>query len=51
MPAHDANAGFERLWPRVILKRTVPGPEAPGKALLALIHELARKHPDLTTDL
>jgi uncharacterized protein (TIGR02466 family) len=49
MPAHDASAGFERLWPTVILKRTIPGHDAPDRALLALIQRLEREQPDLTT--
>jgi uncharacterized protein (TIGR02466 family) len=50
MPAHDADAGFKRLWPTVILERTVPGHEAPDRLLLALIEHLEHEHPDLTTD-
>ena len=50
MPGHDPDAGFSRLWPTVILERTIPGHEAPDAALLALIQRLEREHPDLTTD-
>ncbi len=50
MPAHDADAGFERLWPTVILRRVVPGHAAANRALVELIRRLERAHPDLTTD-
>ena len=50
MPAHDSNAGFQRLWPIVILRRIIPGHEEPNKALLALVEGLDDDNPDLTTD-
>ncbi len=50
MSAHDPDSGFERLWPTVILRRQVPGHEAPNAALRALIEGLERDNPDLTTD-
>ena len=50
MSAHDPDAGFERLWPTVILRREVPGHQAPNAALCALIESLEQDNPDLTTD-
>jgi len=50
MPDHDPAAGFRSLWPTIILEREIPGHEAPDRALLALIRDLERDHPDLTTD-
>lgn len=50
MAGHDIDSGFERLWPTVITKRTIPGHEAPNQSLLALIKRLESAHAALTTD-
>ena len=42
--------GFLALWPTLLLQRELPGHEAANQALLPLIHELERRHKDLTTD-
>jgi uncharacterized protein (TIGR02466 family) len=50
MAGHDADAGFEQLWPTIIAKRTIPGHEAPNQSLLALIERLESGNASLTTD-
>ena len=46
----DEKSGFKRLWPTVILQRTVPGHDEANRALGRLILDLERQHRDLTTD-
>lgn len=46
----NTQSGIRRLWPTVILERSVPGHEQANVALAKLIRELEKKHRGLTTD-
>jgi uncharacterized protein (TIGR02466 family) len=50
MAGHDIDAGFERLWPTVVTKRTIPGHETPNQSLLELIERMDSASAALTTD-
>ncbi|MDH3474250.1 MAG: 2OG-Fe(II) oxygenase family protein [Rhodospirillales bacterium] len=51
---HDSDTagpdGFRRLWPTIIVERSLPGHEAANTALLQVIEELEAANRDLTTD-
>ena len=42
--------GVERLWPTVMLRRTLPGAEIANQALAEFILELEAGNTQLTTD-
>ena len=42
--------GFKRLWPTILLERTLPDTQAANEELVRLIESLDSEHTDLTTD-
>lgn len=46
----ETDNGFVRLWPTILLKRSLPNAEAANKELARYIEELGGGHRDLTTD-
>lgn len=50
MNERDPAVGLQRLWPVVIVERTVPNHDAANQHLIALIEQLAARNPNLSTD-
>ena len=46
----ESEDGFKRLWPTILLERTLPDTQAANEELVRLIESLDSEHTDLTTD-
>jgi len=46
----ESEEGFKRLWPTILLERTLPDTQAANEELVRLIESLDSEHTDLTTD-
>jgi uncharacterized protein (TIGR02466 family) len=46
----ESEEGIKRLWPTILLERTLPDTQAANEELVRLIESLDSEHTDLTTD-
>ena len=46
----ESEEGFKRLWPTILLERTLPDTQTANEELVRLIESLDSEHTDLTTD-